>query len=414
MSFNEQEGTCSCTLRRSSITQDIAREVSTTTAYSIGFVVVLAQEVVLAERKLTVLRLCCRRVVTELVSERFPAIRFHSLPAIATIILWFFYGSRPLLYDGTGRSVTVSAWLYDMEMIFYTCHIEDRSQVSLASRCLITDARLWWMTYGEQQMPSRTWAHFRVVVLAQYGPIPMGGPDDDGQYRDPEIYQDMHYRRYQSFIADWYAYPQESTGHYCCRFQEVILPYIPQDMPHPQLQALVILRNGVPPRIRRFVKEPTIERTVGDMMDDILQVEVTAHMAQADAFMNEHQVPVDDVGIGGPQHEVGPMFLEDPIPAMPVQEILAQEAEDQMDAEGPADDLIAPVDPPEDPPVIIIPSDDEDEEDDMEPEVEQGDWVEDIDDAEGDPEEIRFHNEDWDEDSDADSDISMITLEVIV
>ncbi|GMN34200.1 hypothetical protein TIFTF001_044881 [Ficus carica] len=41
MSFNEQEGTCSCTLRRSSITQDIAREVSTTTAYSIGFVVLL-------------------------------------------------------------------------------------------------------------------------------------------------------------------------------------------------------------------------------------------------------------------------------------------------------------------------------------------------------------------------------------
>ncbi|GMN64484.1 hypothetical protein TIFTF001_033557 [Ficus carica] len=47
MSFNEQDGTCSCTLRRSSITQDIARK-----------------EVVLAERKLTVLRLCCRRVVT--------------------------------------------------------------------------------------------------------------------------------------------------------------------------------------------------------------------------------------------------------------------------------------------------------------------------------------------------------------
>ncbi|GMN20007.1 hypothetical protein TIFTF001_042965 [Ficus carica] len=290
-----------------------------------------------------------------------------------------FYGSRPLLYDGTGRSVM--------------------------------------MTYGEQQLPSRTWAHFRAVVLARYGPIPMGGPDDDGQYRDPEIYRDMHYRRYQSFVADWHAYPQESTGHYYCRFQEVILPYIPQDMPHPQLQALVILRNGVPPRIRRFVMEPTIERTVGNMMDDILQAEVTTHMAQVDAFMNEHQVPVDDVGIGGPQHEVGPMFPEDPIPAMPVQEIPAQEAEDQMDAEGPADDLITPVDPPEDPPVIIIPSDDEDdedEEDDMEPEAEQGDWVEDIDDAEGDPEEILFHDEDWDEDSDAESDVSMITLEVIV
>ncbi|GMN74651.1 hypothetical protein TIFTF001_054431, partial [Ficus carica] len=77
MSFNEQEGTCSCTLRRSSITQDIAREVSTTTAYSIGFVVYdklryvydecydyMKHEVVLAERKLTVLRLCCSRGVT--------------------------------------------------------------------------------------------------------------------------------------------------------------------------------------------------------------------------------------------------------------------------------------------------------------------------------------------------------------
>ncbi|GMN27936.1 hypothetical protein TIFTF001_046188 [Ficus carica] len=372
MSFNEQEGTYNCTLRRSSITQNIAREVSTTTAYSIGFIV----EVVLAERKLTVLRLCCRRM--DMDPARINADR-------ATVAV--FYGSRPLLYDGTGRSVTVSAWLYDMEMIFYTCHIEDRLQVSLNSRCLIADARLWWMTYGEQQMPSRTWAHFRAVVLAQYGPIPMGGPDDDGQYRDPEIYRDMHYRRYQSFVADWYAYPQESTGHYCCRFQKIILPYIPQDMPHPQLQALVILRNGVPPRIRRFVMEPTIERTVGDMMDDILQVEVIAHMAQADAFMNEQQ------------------------------EIPAQEAEDQIDAEGPADDLFASLDPLEDPPVIIIPSndeDDEDEDDDMEPEAEQDDWVEDIDDAEVDPEEIRFHDGDWDVDSDAESDVSMITLEVIV
>lgn len=88
-----------------------------------------------------------------------------------------------------------------------------------------------------------------------------------------------------------------------------MLPYIPQDMPHPQLQALVILRNGVPPRIRRFVMEPTIERTVGDMMDD---------------------------------------------------------------------------------------------------------WVEDIDDAEVDPEEILFHDGDWDVDSDAESDVLVITLKIIV
>ena len=296
-----------------------------------------------------------------------------------------FYGSRPLLYDGTGRSVTVSAWLYDMERIFYTCHIEDRLQVSLAARCLIADARLWWMTYGERQMPSRTWAHFRAVVLARYGPIPAAEPDDDEQYRDPEIYRDRHYRRFQSSVTDWYAYPQKSMGHYCCRFQEAMLPYVPQDIPHPQLQA-----------------------------------EVTAHMAQADTYMDEQQVPVDDAGIGGPQHEVGPIFPEDPIPAIPVQEIPAQEAEDQMDVEGPADDLIAPEDPPEDPPVIIIPSDDEDDEDDededddMEPEAEQDDGVEDIDDAEGDPEEMRFHDGNWDEDSDAESDVSIITLEVIV
>ncbi|GMN34207.1 hypothetical protein TIFTF001_044879 [Ficus carica] len=361
MSFNEQEGTCSCTLRRSSITQDIAREVSTTTAYSIGFVVLLMlcyvvvvamRLYLLSESSLSYIYAVGKQP-SAMVDTRWkgmagqtvkcgllqswyqsgslrydftvclpspPSLRMDMDPTRidadrATVAA--FYGSRPLLYDGTGRSVTVSAWLYDMEMIFYTCHIEDRSQVSLASRCLIADARLWWMTYGEQQLPSQTWAHFRAVVLARYGPILMGGPGDDGQYRDPEIYRDMHYRRYKSFVADWHAYPQESTGHYCCRFQEAMLPYIPQDMPHPQLQALVIMRNGVPPRIRRFVMEPTIERTVGDMMDDILQAEVTAHMAQADAFMNEHQVPVDDVGIGGPQHEVGPMFFEDPIPAMP-------------------------------------------------------------------------------------------------
>ncbi|GMN70155.1 hypothetical protein TIFTF001_039199 [Ficus carica] len=343
------------------------------------------QEVVLAERKLTVLRLCCRRMDMDL--ARIDADR-------ATVAA--FYGSRPLLYDGTGRSVTVSAWLYDMEMIFYTCYIEDRLQVSLASRCLIADARLWWMTYGEQQMPSRTWAHFRAVVLARYGPIPMGGPGDDGKLarvpagvHGPLLLQISG--GYTALYSSGYASPP-ATG-------------------------VGDIANGVPPCIRRFVMEPTIERTVGNMMDDILQAEVTTHMAQADAFMNEHQVPVDDVGIGGPQHEVGPMFPEDPIPAMPVQEIPAQEAEDQMDAEGPADDLIAPLDPPEDPPVIIIPSndeDDEDEEDDMEPEAEQDDWVEDIDDAKVDPEEIRFHDGDWDVDSDAESEVSMITLEVIV
>ena len=34
---------------------------------------------------------CARRVVTELVSERFPAIQFHSLSAIAAIIVSYVY-----------------------------------------------------------------------------------------------------------------------------------------------------------------------------------------------------------------------------------------------------------------------------------------------------------------------------------
>ncbi|GMN23733.1 hypothetical protein TIFTF001_050288 [Ficus carica] len=204
-------------------------------------------------------------------------------------------------------------------------------------------------------------------------------------------------------------------GHYCYRFQKAMLPYIPQDMPHPQLQALVILRNGISPRIRRFVMEPMIEMTVGDMMDDILQAEVTAQRTRADAYLDEYQVPVDDAGIGEPQYEVGPMFPEDPVPAMPVQEIPAQEAEDHMDAEGAADDLIAPVDPPEDPSVIVISSDDKDEEDDMEPEAGQGDGVIEIDDDfEDDPKKVLFHDGDWDLDSDANSDVSVYTLEVIV
>ncbi|GMN19033.1 hypothetical protein TIFTF001_046899 [Ficus carica] len=135
-----------------------------------------------------------------------------------------FYGSRPLLYDGMRRSVSMSAWVYDMEMIFYTCHIEDRLQVSLASRCLIADARLWWMTLGEPQMPSRTLAHFRAAVLARYRPFLAEEPGGDGQYRDPEIYRDMHHVWYQHFVANWHAYPQESMGHYCRRFQEAMLP----------------------------------------------------------------------------------------------------------------------------------------------------------------------------------------------
>nr|GMN22524.1 hypothetical protein TIFTF001_043531 [Ficus carica] len=283
-----------------------------------------------------------------------------------------FYESHPLLFDGTRRTVSLAAWLYDMELIFQICHIEARLQVSLASRCLVADARLRWMTLGEGAMPSRTWAHFRTIVIARFGPVPDKGAGMP--YRDHEIYRDMHHTRYLSYVADWHAYPQESMDHYCRRFHEAMLPHIPQDIDSPEMQALLILRNGLPPQIRQFVPAPMPGMTVGHMIDDIMEAEIVAPMMQADAFADDHQAPVDDAGLGEPQYEVGPILPEDPIPAVLLQEAPAQEAKVEMDADDQdaevemdaddqdaADFIAAPEDQPEDLPVIDISSDDEED-----------------------------------------------------
>ncbi|GMN66815.1 hypothetical protein TIFTF001_035913 [Ficus carica] len=100
---------------------------------------------------------------------------------------------------------------------------------------------------------------------------------------------------------------------------------------------------------------------VGDMIADILEAEMVAHAMQADAYVVDHPVLADDAGLGEPQYEVGPIFPEDPIPAVPVQEVPAHEAEDQIDAEDAADDIVTPEDPPADPPIVNISNDDEDE-----------------------------------------------------
>ncbi|GMN68285.1 hypothetical protein TIFTF001_037340 [Ficus carica] len=118
---------------------------------------------------------------------------------------------QPLYFDGTRRTASLSAWLYDMELIFRICHIEAHLQVALASRCLIADARLWWMTIGERAMPGDTWVDFRAMLIARFGPLPDEGADVP--YRDPEIYRDMHHARYLSYTAVWHAYPQESMSH---------------------------------------------------------------------------------------------------------------------------------------------------------------------------------------------------------
>ena len=185
-----------------------------------------------------------------------------------------FYEAHPLLFDGTSRTISLGVWLYDMELIFRTSHIPGRLQVSLGSRCLTGDARIWWISVGEPQLPSRTWAHFRSLMVGRFGPILDYGPG--APQRDPDIYRDMYDRRYHSYTLEWHAYPHETMAHYCMRFQEAMLPYVSQDMTHPVLEALTVLQNGLPSRIRQHVPFPTPRMTVEHMIEDILQAEVRA------------------------------------------------------------------------------------------------------------------------------------------
>ncbi|GMN59402.1 hypothetical protein TIFTF001_028498 [Ficus carica] len=370
--------------------------------------------VVLAERKLTFdvyAVACARRVVIEF------GIRAVSCNPISQYddmdprrveedryAAYAFNGMQPLLFDGTHRTASLSAWLYDMETIFHICHIEAHLQVSLACRCLVADARLWWMTLGERAMPDRTWVHFRTLVIVRFGPVPDEGAD--GLYRDPEIYRAMHLERYFSYVADWHAYPQESMGHYCRRFQEAMLPHIPQDIVSPGMQALVILRNGLPPQIRQHVPAPTPDMTVGHMIEYIMDAEVIVHAMQADTYVVEPQVPVDDAGIGEPMFEAGLAFSEDPIPVVPLQEVLAPEDEIEADDH----DVDYDMDAPEDPPIIDISSDDEDDGEEPEYEPGYGGWIDEGDEFEDDPDEILYDDGDWDADSDASS---VVTIEYI-
>ncbi|GMN68211.1 hypothetical protein TIFTF001_037288 [Ficus carica] len=152
--------------------------------------------------------------------------------------------------------------------------------------------------------------------------------------------------------------------------------------------------------------------TIGHMVEYILDAEIVAHAMQADAYVVEPQVPVNDAGLEEPQYEVGPIFPEDPMPVIPVQEVPAQEAgigveADDQDA---ADDMDAPEDQPEDPPIIDISSDDEDDGEEQEHEPGYGGWLDEGDDFEDDPEEVLYDYGDWDADSDASS---VVTIEHI-
>ena len=76
-------------------------------------------------------------------------------------------------------------------------------------------------------------------------------------YRDLKIYHDMNFVRYLNYVDEWHAYPGESMGQYCRRFQEVKLPYFP-DLGSREMRALQLLRKGLPPEVREFVQAPMV------------------------------------------------------------------------------------------------------------------------------------------------------------
>ncbi|GMN30294.1 hypothetical protein TIFTF001_044445 [Ficus carica] len=241
-----------------------------------------------------------------------------------------FYGMQPLLFDGTQRTASLAGW-------------------------------------REPAMPGGTSVDFHALITVRYG-LP---PDEDANmpYRDPEIYNDMYLERFLSYVADWGSYPNESMGHYCRRFQEAMLPHILPALGSPLLQALFLLREGLPPNVRPFVSEPMVGMTLEGMIEAIMEAEIIVQGIQAAAPEEDLVVLVYDTGIA--------------------------EAGAENDVMDHADIPVDPEDHPEDPPVIIIESDDKEED------------FDDLEELEEDPEEILFNHADWDADSDDSSDITI-------
>ncbi|GMN67297.1 hypothetical protein TIFTF001_036358 [Ficus carica] len=152
----------------------------------------------------------------------------------------------------------------------------------------------------------------------------------------------MHRRRYASYVAAWHAYPNESMGHYCQQFRDAMLPYTP--IGTHMVQTLNILRGWLPPEIMRFTPIATPEMSLDEMIEAIMDVEISAHWVRAileipaPMFEDDHLFePMDDAGIGEPLFHGGPFMLEDPILAVPIQKIPPQEKDADDVAMDPAD-----------------------------------------------------------------------------
>ncbi|GMN62556.1 hypothetical protein TIFTF001_031623 [Ficus carica] len=265
-------------------------------------------------------------------------------------IAYTFYGMQPLLFDGT-------------------------------QRCLTGDARLWWLTQGELAIQGGSWAAFRTLIIARYGPL----PDEEANmsYHDPYIYNDMYMRRWLNYVVEWQAYPNESTDHYC-------------------------RRDGLPPEVNQFIRVPILVISLEHMIDAIMEEEIIAYKVQVAEPEDDYLlVLVNDAGIPEPLFEGGPVLPEDPIPAVPLQEAEANADNNKVDL---ADFLAVPEDQLEDPPIIIIAR--EDDEEDIEEEFEE-EWEEfegmeeEIENIEDDSEEILLGDDDGDVFSD-------VTTEYIV
>ncbi|GMN25974.1 hypothetical protein TIFTF001_046008 [Ficus carica] len=155
-----------------------------------------------------------------------------------------FWGMEPCIFDGNQGTAALAEWLHNMEIIFRLCHIGAHLQIMLGSRCLVGEARSWWLNIGNPEVPKDCWRNFRALTTLRFGPLP--GERPHMHYRDPKIYRDMYMRQYDRSM----------------------------------IQAIHILRNGLPPKVMQFTPPMTIEMTLDEMIEAIMGAEVMAYMVQ--------------------------------------------------------------------------------------------------------------------------------------